>query len=469
MNQHANSYLGEEKIGKLILKFSIPCIMSLLVSALYNIVDQIFIGRGVGYLGNGATNVVFPITIISLAIALMLGDGAAAFLSLCQGKKDTESANKSVGNAVMLLAFSGILMAVIFGVFKAQILAAFGATENNYAYANEYFNFIVLGIPFYVFGNGINSIIRADGSPKFAMITTLVGCVINVILDPIAIFVLHMGMTGAAIATIIGQIVTAICGIVYLTRAKSFKLSIKSMAPSLEIIGKFLPLGISSFLTQISIVVIMGVMNNVLVIYGAQSKYGADIPLTVVGIVMKVFQIVVSVCIGIAAGSQPIIGYNFGAAKYDRVKELFWTIVRAEVIVGVISLLLFEFFPLQITSIFGSEDGLYNEFAVKAFRIFLSMIILTCVQKSISVFLQALGKPVMAMTLSLLRDFILSVPLAIILPMTLGVEGALFSGPIADIVTMIAVVIMSVVMLKELNQKIAGDMEQGAALLRKTA
>ena len=230
MNQHANSYLGEEKIGKLILKFSIPCIMSLLVSALYNIVDQIFIGRGVGYLGNGATNVVFPITIISLAIALMLGDGAAAFLSLCQGKKDTESANKSVGNAVMLLAFFGILMAVIFGVFKAQILAAFGATENNYAYANEYFNFIVLGIPFYVFGNGINSIIRADGSPKFAMITTLVGCVINVILDPIAIFVLHMGMTGAAIATIIGQIVTAICGIVYLTRAKSFKLSIKSVA-----------------------------------------------------------------------------------------------------------------------------------------------------------------------------------------------------------------------------------------------
>ncbi|MBQ9588770.1 MAG: MATE family efflux transporter [Butyrivibrio sp.] len=469
MNQHANSYLGEEKIGKLILKFSIPCIMSLLVSALYNIVDQIFIGRGVGYLGNGATNVVFPITIISLAIALMLGDGAAAFLSLCQGKKDTESANKSVGNAVMLLAFFGILMAVIFGVFKAQILAAFGATENNYAYANEYFNFIVLGIPFYVFGNGINSIIRADGSPKFAMITTLVGCVINVILDPIAIFVLHMGMTGAAIATIIGQIVTAICGIVYLTRAKSFKLSIKSMAPSLEIISKFLPLGISSFLTQISIVVIMGVMNNVLVIYGAQSKYGADIPLTVVGIVMKVFQIVVSVCIGIAAGSQPIIGYNFGAAKYDRVKELFWTIVRAEVIVGVISLLLFEFFPLQITAIFGSEDGLYNEFAVKAFRIFLSMIILTCVQKSISVFLQALGKPVMAMTLSLLRDFILSVPLAIILPMTLGVEGALFSGPIADIVTMIAVVIMSAVMLKELNQKIAGDMEQGAALLKETA
>ena len=469
MNQQANSYLGEEKIGKLILKFSIPCIMSLLVSALYNIVDQIFIGRGVGYLGNGATNVVFPITIISLAIALMLGDGAAAFLSLCQGKKDTESANKSVGNAVMLLAFFGILMAVIFGVFKAQILAAFGATENNYVYANEYFNFIVLGIPFYVFGNGINSIIRADGSPKFAMITTLVGCVINVILDPIAIFVLHMGMTGAAIATIIGQIVTAICGIVYLTRAKSFKLSIKSMAPSLEIIGKFLPLGISSFLTQISIVVIMGVMNNVLVIYGAQSKYGADIPLTVVGIVMKVFQIVVSVCIGIAAGSQPIIGYNFGAAKYDRVKELFWTIVRAEVIVGVISLLLFEFFPLQITAIFGSEDGLYNEFAVKAFRIFLSMIILTCVQKSISVFLQALGKPVMAMTLSLLRDFILSVPLAIILPMTLGVEGALFSGPIADIVTMIAVVIMSVVMLRELNQKIAGDMEQGAALLKETA
>ena len=454
MNQNANKYLVEEKIGKLLLKFSIPCIMSLLVSALYSIVDQIFIGRGVGYLGNGATNVVFPITVISLAVALMLGDGCAAFLSLCQGKKDLKSANKSVGNAVLLLTISGLVMTALFAIFKVQILNAFGATENNFAYANEYFDYIIIGIPFFVLGNGLNSIIRADGSPKFAMITTLVGCIINVILDPVAIFVLGWGMMGAALATITGQIVTAICGVAYLTRAKAFKLDKKSFLPDGDIIKKFLPLGISSFLTQISIVVIMGVMNNVLVTYGARSKYGADIPLTVVGIVMKVFQIVVSVCIGIAAGSQPIIGYNYGAGEYKRVKELFGAIIKAEAVVGIIAMVLFEAFPLQITAIFGSEDGLYNEFAVMAFRIFLSMIVLTCIQKATSVFLQALGKPVMAMGLSLLRDFALSVPFAIMLPMFFGVEGALYSAPIADIGSAIAVIIMSIVTIKELNSKI---------------
>ena len=467
MNQNANRYLAEEKIGKLLLKFSIPCIMSLLVSALYNIVDQIFIGRGVGYLGNGATNVVFPITVISLAVALMLGDGCAAFLSLCQGKKDLKSAKKSVGNAVTLLVVSGLVMTFLFAVFKVQILNAFGATENNMAYANEYFNYIIIGIPFFVFGNGINSIIRADGSPKFAMITTLVGCIINVILDPVAIFVLGWGMMGAALATITGQIVTAICGVIYLTRARSFKLSKESFIPSWDIISKFLPLGISSFLTQISIVVIMGVMNNVLVFYGARSKYGADIPLTVVGIVMKVFQIVVSVCIGIAAGSQPVIGYNYGAGEYKRVREIFWTIIRAEAVVGFASMFLFEVFALQITAIFGSEDGLYNEFAVLAFRVFLSMIVLTCIQKSTSVFLQALGKPVMAMGLSLLRDFILSVPFAIVLPMFFGVEGALLSGPIADIGSFIAVLIMSRIMLKELRKKENDEAELEAEKAKK--
>lgn len=470
MNQNANQYLAEEKISKLLLRFSIPCIMSLLVSSLYNIVDQIFIGRGVGYLGNGATNVVFPITIISLAIALMLGDGSAAYLSLCQGKKDTKSGNKSMGNVVMLLLASGLLMAIIFAILKSQILIAFGATPNNLSYANEYFDFIILGIPFFVIGNGLNSIIRADGSPQFAMITTLAGCIINVILDPVAIFALHMGMKGAAIATIAGQIVTAVCGVFYiLFKAKSFKLSLKNMIPDMDIIRRFVPLGISSFLTQISIVVIMGVMNNILVKYGAMSKYGADIPLTVVGIVMKVFQIVVSICIGIAAGSQPIVGYNYGAGQYKRVKELFTTIIKAEAIVGAISLFMFEVFPLQITSIFGSEDGLYNEFAVLSFRVFLSMIILTCIQKSTSVFLQSLGKPVMSMGLSLLRDFILSVPLAIILPMFFGVEGALLSGPVADIVTTVAVLIMAHITIKELDEKSMDSAEEGLSATTEVA
>ncbi|MDD2960261.1 MAG: MATE family efflux transporter [Lachnospiraceae bacterium] len=457
MNQNSNHYLVEKKIGSLMLKFSIPCIMSLLVSSLYNIVDQIFIGRGVGYLGNGATNVVFPITIIALAIALMLGDGCAAFLSICQGKKDAESSHKSVGNIVVLMTVIGIVMTVIFALFKTQILNAFGATENNIGYANEYFNYIVIGIPFFVFGNGMNSIIRADGNPKFAMLSTLVGCVINVILDPIAIFVLGWGMRGAALATIAGQIVTALLAVYYLFHSKSFRLKKESFILRGSLLKKVVPLGISSFLTQLSIVVVMGVMNNTMVSYGSASKYGADIPLTVVGIVMKVFQIVIAVVVGIAAGSQPIIGYNYGAGEHGRVKKIYLTMIRAEIIVGVAALFFFEVFPIQIINIFGSGDALYNEFAVLSFRIYMATIILCCVQKATSIFLQALGKPVMSLGLSLLRDFILSVPLIILLPKAFGVTGALYSAPIADVISLFAVILMMVKVFKELGMNEKGN------------
>ena len=434
------------------LKFSIPCIMSLLVSALYNIVDQIFIGRGVGYLGNGATNVVFPITIIALAIALMIGDGCAAYLSICQGKKDAESANRSVGNAVVVLVIAGIVLTLLFVLLKDHILAAFGATENNIAYAREYFDYIVIGLPFFIFGNAVNSIIRADGSPQFAMLSTLIGCIINVIFDPIAIFVLGWGMRGAALATIAGQIVTAVLSAGYLTRMKAVKLQKSCFRLSAGLLKQILPLGISSFLTQMSIVVIMGVMNNTLVAYGAKSKYGADIPLTVVGIVMKVFQIVISVVVGIAAGSQPIVGYNYGAGKNERVKKIYATMMRAEVIVGIVSTVVFEVFPLSIIRIFGSESELYNEFAVLAFRIYLCTIIFCCVQKATSIFLQSLGKPVMSLGLSLLRDFILSIPLILLFPRFFGVVGALYSAPVADVISLIVVVFMMRSVYKELSE-----------------
>lgn len=452
MNNNSNQYLAEGKITTLMCKFSIPCIMSLLVSSLYNIVDQIFIGRGVGYLGNGATNVVFPITIIALAIALLIGDGCAAFLSICQGKKDTDSAHRSVGNAIVLIVSVSIILTVLFLILKEQVLHAFGATENNISYAREYFNYIVIGIPFYMFGNSLNSIIRADGSPQFAMISTLVGCVINVILDPIAIFVLGWGMKGAALATIAGQIVTALLACYYLFRTKSFSLKKTSFCLRGKLLRHILPLGISSFLTQVSIVIIMAAMNNTLVIYGARSKYGADIPLTVVGIVMKVFQIVISVVVGIAAGSQPIVGYNYGAGKYGRVKQIYAVMMKAECVVGLIALICFEMFPLQITSIFGSEDGLYNEFAVIAFRTYMFTIVLCCVQKATSIFLQSLGKPVMSLGLSLLRDFILSVPFVLLLPRAFGVTGALYSAPIADIISFFAVIAMMVPVFRQLTR-----------------
>lgn len=455
-------YLETAPLGRLMLKFSIPCILSLLVSALYNIVDQIFIGHGIGYLGNGATNVVFPITVITLAAALLIGDGAAAFLSLCQGQRDAERAHRTVGNAVALTLACGLVFAVLFAMGRDVLLPAFGVTENNLAYAQAYFDTIVLGIPFYMFGIAMNSIIRADGAPKFAMLSTLAGCVVNVILDPIAIFVLGWGMRGAALATILGQIVTALLAAWYLGRTKSVTLTPASFRPSSALLGRILPLGVSSFLTQISIVVIMAVMNNTLVTYGAQSRYGADIPLTVVGIVMKVFQIVLAVVVGIAAGCQPIVGYNYGAGRTDRVKALFQRLLVAELCVGVLAMVCFECFPLQIIALFGSEDGLYNQFAVLAFRVYLSTIALCCVQKGCAIFLQALGRPVLAMCLSLMRDFALSVPLVLLLPRTLGVEGALLSAPMADGITFLAVVAVAVYLLRTLGRPLPAPCPEGA-------
>lgn len=445
---HSVNYLAEEKIGKLMVKFSIPCITSLLVASLYNIVDQIFIGQGIGYLGNGATNVVFPITVIALAFALLVGDGCAAFLSICQGRKDAESAHKSVGNAISVILAVSILFVLVLVCFRDTFLSAFGATENNLPYAREYYKYIVPGIPFYMFANGMSSIIRADGNPKFAMLSTLVGAVINVILDPIAIFVFKWGMMGAALATITGQIVSALLAAWYLKKPHSFQLKKASFSPSGHVMKRFLPLGASSFLTQLSIIVIMAVMNNTLVRYGAMSKYGADIPLTVVGIVMKVFQIVIAFVVGIAAGCQPIIGFNYGARLMDRVKEIYWKMILAECVIGAVSMVLFECFPMQIIRIFGSESALYNEYAVLSFRIFLCTILLCCVQKGTSIFLQALGRPFLSMGLSLLRDFLISVPLVLILPHYFGITGPLYSAPIADVVSFAAVLLIMSRVLK---------------------
>lgn len=462
MEKTSNRYLAEAPIGGLILKFAVPCVLSLLVSSLYNIVDQIFIGWGVGYLGNGATNVVFPITVIALAAALMIGDGSAAFLSICQGKNDTENAHHSVGNAITMMILSSVVMVVLFVVLRDSILATFGATENNLSYAIDYFDVIIIGIPFFIVTNGLNSVIRADGSPKFAMASMLVGCVMNMILDPVAIFVLHWGVTGAALATIAGQIVSAVLSIGYLFHARSFHLCRDSFILRGSLLAKILPLGISSLLTQVSIVIIMGVMNTTLVKYGALSEYGADIPMTVMGIVMKVFQIVISFVVGIAAGCQPIVGYNYGAGNGHRVLKIFRTMMLAELVIGVIALFAFQLFPVQIISLFGSENGLYNQFAAYSFRIYLSTIILCCIHKSISIFLQSIGKPVQAMTLSLLRDFILCVPMILFFPLLVhpGVMGPLYSGPVSDIITLAVAAIMMIPVIRTLRH-MKGNAEEG--------
>ncbi len=379
MEQH-QSFLATEKVGKLMQKYAIPCIISLLVGALYNIVDQIFITNAddLGSYGNAANTVVFPLTVIALAIAVMIGDGCCAFVSLSLGKQKTKEASQSMGNAIGLTVLCGILLMAVYLIFTDATLSMFGGTvnEETFRHSKEYFFWISLGIPFYMFGQAMNPVIRADGNPKFAMISTVAGAVINIILDPIMIFGLlgcpRMGMAGAAIATVLGQIVTALLAVWYLFHTKTVKLSKSDFLPNFRVIGKSLTLGICSFLSQISLVAAMAAINNMLRKYGAMDEiFGkpeyAQIPMAVVGIVMKFFQIVISIVVGMAAGCIPIVGYNMGAGRKDRVKKLFTLLLIAEAAVGAVGFVLVEFCPQLIIGIFGaaSESVYYTAFASK--------------------------------------------------------------------------------------------------------
>ena len=426
------SPFATEPIGRLIVKFAVPSVIALLVNSLYNIVDQIFIGWGVGYLGNGATNIVFPITIIALALSMMIGNGGAAYLSLKMGEGEVETAKKGVGNAVTLVTIVSILLAVIFLVWIDPILTLFGATDVLRPFALEYGLIIGAGLPFMMISAAINSMIRADGSPKYAMLSMVIGAIINVILDPVFIFVFQMGVKGAAIATIIGQVASFVVSVLYMPHFKSVQLNKSSFAPCAKVSVNIVIFGLSSFITQFAITIVMALTNNLLAKYGAQSVYGAEIPLTATGIVMKVNQIMIAILLGIATGTQPIIGYNYGAKSYHRVKKALEISLIASEIVSVAAFLIFQFAPMSVVSLFGSEEGLYNEFAVKAFRIFLMLCPLTGFQTIAAVYLQAVGKPVKSAILSLARQIIFFVPTALILPIFLGVEGVLWTGPVAD-------------------------------------
>lgn len=426
------SPFATEPIGRLIVKFAVPSVIALLVNSLYNIVDQIFIGWGVGYLGNGATNIVFPITIIALALSMMIGNGGAAYLSLKMGEGEVETAKKGVGNAVTLVTIVSILLAVIFLVWIDPILTLFGATDVLRPFALEYGFIIGAGLPFMMISAAINSMIRADGSPKYAMLSMVIGAIINVILDPVFIFVFQMGVKGAAIATIIGQVASFVVSVLYMPHFKSVQLHKSSFAPCAKVSVNIVIFGLSSFITQFAITIVMALTNNLLAKYGAQSVYGAEIPLTATGIVMKVNQIMIAILLGIATGTQPIIGYNYGAKSYHRVKKVLEISLIASEIVSVAALLTFQFAPMSVVSLFGSEEGLYNEFAVKAFRIFLMLCPLTGFQTIAAVYLQAVGKPVKSAILSLARQIIFFVPTALILPIFLGVEGVLWTGAVAD-------------------------------------
>ncbi|MBQ7546115.1 MAG: MATE family efflux transporter [Clostridia bacterium] len=448
METQNTRFLGEAPVGRVMRTYALPCIISLLVGALYNIVDQIFIANAdyLGSYGNAANTVVFPLTVIALAIAVMIGDGCCAFVSIRLGEGQPERARRSVGNSILLSAVSGILLCIGYLVFADGIIRLFGGTVNaeTFRYAKEYFFYITLGIPFYMFGQAMNPIIRADGSPRFAMASTLAGALVNIVLDPLFIFTFRWGMTGAAVATVLGQIVTALLAVWYILRMKQVKPALRDFLPDADICKNTLSLGLTSFLSQISLVAAMAAINNMIRRYGAldavfgQAQY-AQIPMAVVGIVMKFFQIVISVVVGMAAGCIPVVGYNMGAKAKQRVRALLTRLLICEAAVGAAALLIVELFPKQLIRIFGAanESIYYTDFAVHAFRIYLCMIVFACVNKACFIFLQAMGKPVESTALSMIREVVFGVGFALLLPAFFGLDGVLYSMPLSDAFTFV--------------------------------
>ena len=451
--EEKENILGYEKIGKLIRKFSIPCIISLVVNSLYNIVDQIFIGWGVGYIGNGATNVVFPLTMLCLAFALMFGDGSSAYLSLKLGEKDKKEASKGVINGILTSVIVAILLCIIILTFLPQILNIFGCTDALRDYALKYGFVTAIGLPFMMVGTTLNSIIRADGSPKYSMISMLTGALLNTMLDPVFIFVLKMGVEGAAISTVISQIVNFIINVCYLKRLKSIKIEKSDIKLNPSISAKVSMLGISSFITQMSIVVVMAFENNLLGKLGAETKFGAEIPITVLGIVMKISQILNSIIIGIAAGAQPIWGYNYGAQKYDRVKKTLKIVLSTGIVVSTIAFALFQLIPDKLISMFGSGNELYMEFACTAFRTYLMLCICNGIQIPAGIFFQAIGKGAKSAIISLSRQIIFLIPSMIILGNIGGLNGFLHAGPVADGAAFVVASTLLILQVRKLDAK----------------
>lgn len=448
MEEKSNAFLETEPVGKLMAKYAVPCVISLLVAALYNVVDQIFIANAtyLGSFGNAANTVVFPVTVVALAIAVLIGDGCCAFVSLSLGGGREEDAHKSIGSAIILCILCSIVLTAAYLIFMEPILTLFGGkvNEETYACAREYFFWISLGIPFYMFGQAMNPIIRSDGSPKFAMAATLAGAATNLVLDPILIYPLHMGMMGAAVATVLGQILTAGLSIWYLFHMKAVHLRKTSFGLFGGLMRRYLAMGITSFLAQIALVLSMAAFQNMCTKYGAldpifgQPEY-SQIPLAVMGIVMKFYQIAISIAIGMAAGCIPVVGYNIGAGRKDRAKKLFTYLLLWELGIGIAALCIVDIFPRQLIGIFGAanESAYYTDFAVRSFRIYLCLIFLSMLNKGTFIYLQAMGKALASTMISLTREVIFGVSLPMILPRFFGLDGLLYSFPLADFLTFV--------------------------------
>lgn len=462
MEEKSNAFLETEPVGKLMAKYAVPCVISLLVAALYNVVDQIFIANAtyLGSFGNAANTVVFPVTVVALAIAVLIGDGCCAFVSLSLGGGREEDAHKSIGSAIILCILCSVVLTAAYLIFMEPILTLFGGkvNEETYACAREYFFWISLGIPFYMFGQAMNPIIRSDGSPKFAMAATLAGAATNLVLDPILIYPLHMGMMGAAVATVLGQILTAGLSIWYLFHMKAVHLRKTSFGLFGGLMRRYLAMGITSFLSQIALVLSMAAFQNMCTKYGAldpifgQPEY-SQIPLAVMGIVMKFYQIAISIAIGMAAGCIPVVGYNIGAGRKDRAEKLFTYLLLWELGIGLVALCIVEIFPRQLIGIFGAanESAYYTDFAIRSFRIYLCLIFLSMMNKGTFIYLQAMGKALASTMISLTREVIFGVSLPIILPRFFGLDGLLYSFPLADILTFVFALVVMIRTDRELS------------------
>ena len=444
--------LGHERISKLLLKFSIPCVMGLLISALYNIVDQIFIGNSeLGYLGNAATGISFPVICIANAFAWCIGDGAASYLSICAGRGDSDRAHKCVGTGITATTAVSVVLMTICLIWARPLMALFGASDNTLDMATEYFRIVVAFFPFYLLMNVMNSMIRADGSPAYAMTAMLTGAITNIILDPVFIFGLKWGIAGAAWATVIGQSISFLVCAVYFFKPKTFHLTKRSFRIDKETLRSIIVLGGATFITQLSIVVLSLVCNMTLAKYGGLSKYGPDIPISVFSIQTKVYTVVCNIVVGIVLGGQPIFGYNYGAGNMERVRQAYNLVLRATLIVGIAAVALFEIWPYGVISLFGTGDALYQEFAVKTFRIYLSLTVVTCLVKMTAIFFQSIGKSLNAMIASLVRDIVCFTPLALLLPAILeqaesgsGINGILYAAPISDVVALAVILILTI-------------------------
>lgn len=457
--QNAPNPLGVQKESKLLVNFAIPCIISMLVTALYNIVDQIFIGQGVGMLGNAATNIAFPLSTTCTAIALLLGIGGASNYSLKLGAGEKEEAARYSGNALTLITIFGVALFVVVELFLTPMLKGFGATKDVLPYAETYTRITAIGFPFLIANTAISKQILADGSPRYSMMSMLVGAVINTILDPILIFGFGMGMAGAALATITGQIISFGISLRYVFHFKNIRLTKDSFRLGGRYVKNIGALGASACFNQIAMTIVQIVMNNVLSYYGAKSMYGGEIPLACAGIITKVNMVFMAIIIGISQGTQPIVGFNYGAKKYGRVRKTYLLAVGAATVLSFVAFICFQVFPRQIISIFGAGSELYFRFSERYFRIYMFLTVVNGIQPVTSNFFTSIGKSTLGIFMSLTRQILFLLPLIIIFPLIMGIDGVMYAGPIADAAAAIVCGYFMIRELKELTRKIKESKE----------